>query len=46
VKKSVALNLGAATAEMVDVVALESDEITRAIEVDTPVSVAVTGGAV
>lgn len=46
VKQSVALNLGAASTEVVDVVALESDEIARAIEVDTPVSVAVTCGAV
>lgn len=45
-KQSVALDLGAATTKVVDVVALEGDEIIRAIEVDTPVSVAVTRCAV
>lgn len=46
VQQSVALDLGAAATEVVDVVSLESNEITRAIEVDTPVSVAITRRAV
>lgn len=46
VKQSVALDLGAATTKVVDVVALEGDEVARAIEVDTPVSVAVARRAV
>lgn len=45
-EQSIALNLGAATTKVVDVVALESDEIIRSIEIHTPVSVAITCGTV
>lgn len=46
VQQCVTLDLGAATTKVVDVVALEGDQITRAIEVNTPVSVAIACGAV
>jgi hypothetical protein len=45
-EKGIALDLGGATAEMVDVVALESDKITGAIEVDDPVVISITCRAI
>ena len=46
VQESVALNLWTATAGVVNVVTLESDQIVRAIKVDTPVVLAVAGSRV
>lgn len=45
-QKGVTLNLGGASAGVVDVVALHGDEIAGAEEVDAPVVVAVAGGGV
>jgi hypothetical protein len=46
VQEGVALDLGGAAAGVVDVVALQGDEIAVTIEVDGPVVVSVTGGRV
>jgi hypothetical protein len=46
VKKSVAGNLGGAAAHVVDVVALECDQVAGASEVDAPVVVSIAGGRV
>ena len=43
VQKSVALNLGATTRGVVDVVTLQSDQVAGSIEVDAPVVVAIAG---
>lgn len=45
-QNGVTLNLGRATASVVDVVTLESDKVVVAVEVDAPVMVAVAGGGV
>ena len=45
-QQCVLLDLGTATAKVMDVVAFESDEVTGASEVDAPVCVPVTRGAV
>lgn len=45
-QKSVTLDLGGTAAGVVDVVALQGDEIAGSVEVDTPVVVAVAGGGV
>lgn len=46
VQEGVALDLGGATAGVVDVVALHGDEIAGSVEVDSPVVVTVAGGGV
>lgn len=46
VQESVTLDLGATTAGVVDVVALEGDEVGVTIKVDTPVGVGVAGSGV
>ena len=43
-EKGVALNLGATTAGVVDVVALHGDHVGVAIQVDSPVVVGIAGG--
>lgn len=45
-EERVALHLGTATAHVVDVVTLESNQVARAGEVQAPVVVAVAGGGV
>jgi hypothetical protein len=45
-EEGVALDLGATAAGVVDVVALHGDHVAGAIQVDTPVVVAVAGGGV
>ena len=45
-KKGVLLDLGTATAKVMDVVALEGNEVAGASEVDAPVRVPVARGAV
>jgi hypothetical protein len=46
VQQSVALDLGRPATGVVDIVALHGDHVAGAIEVDTPVVVAVAGGRV
>lgn len=46
VQKSVTLDLRGTAGGLVDVVTLHGDEVARAVKVDTPVVVAVTGGGV
>ena len=45
-QKSVTLDLRGTAGGLVDVVTLHGDEVARAVKVDTPVVVAVTGGGV
>lgn len=46
VEKGVTLDLRTTTAGVVDVVTLHSNVVVRAVQVDTPVVVAVAGGRV
>jgi hypothetical protein len=46
VQEGVALHLGGAAAGVVDVVALQGDQVVGAVQVDAPVVVAVAGGGV